>query len=126
MGKLAQRRAQSWEKEGVPRDPQRQQQADPGGVSSPHTAGTQGCREKAAGSSWCRLRGASDSGHLIEGSSRARLAVSIFKTIPRGRNYFPDKSTEGRGLKPPPTNVMQADVALNQPFGCRARASKPT
>lgn len=71
-------------------------------MNSPYTAGTQGCREKAAGSSWCRLRGASDSGHLIEGSSRARLAVSIFKTIPRGRNYFPDKSTEGRGLKPPP------------------------
>lgn len=103
-------------KGGGPCDPQRQQQADPGGSEQPpHSRHTglqgEGGRPKLPA--------------VIEGSLCARLAVSIFKTIPRGRNYFSDKSTEGRGLKPP-MNVMQADVALNQPFGCRARVSKST
>lgn len=60
-----------------------------GAVSSPHAAGTQGegGRPKLPA--------------VTEGSLRARLAVSIFKTIPRGRNYFSRQVHLGQRAKAP-------------------------
>ena len=94
-------------------------------MSSPPTPGTQGCRGTAAGSSWCRLRAASNSGHLIEGSFMCQTHRRHLQNNPTGQELFSRRVHRGQRAEAT-TNVMQADVALSLPVGCRPRASKPT
>lgn len=87
--KPAQCRAQAWEKEWAPLTPRGSSRGILGGLSSPPpTPGTQGCRGMAAGSSWCRLRAASDSGHLIEGSFMCQTHRRHLQNNPMGQELF--------------------------------------
>ena len=125
LRKLAQCRAQAWEKEWAPLTPRGGSRWILGGLSSPPTPGTQGCRGMAAGSSWCRRRAASNSGHLIEGSFMCQTHRRHLQNNPTGQELFSRRVHRGQRAEAT-TNVTQADVALNLPFGCRPRASKPT